>query len=126
MICVAGTDPFDLQAEKILRRRTVAGHPMDIKSLKQEDDPRTCQVVFIPSSENKRASGILKMLKMSNVLTVGETEGFADLGGMINLTRDEHTLRFEINLEVATGGGLEISSRLLALARIVKTHASKH
>jgi hypothetical protein len=34
----------------------------------------------------------------SSTLTVGETKGFADLGGVINLTVKENRLRFEINL----------------------------
>ena len=120
-ICVAGLDPFAPEAEQDLRQRKVSGHPMDIRSLKRDDDPKVCQVVFIPASENKRAGEILKILKTSSVVTVGETEGFASFGGVIKLTRDEHTLRFEINLDAATYRRLQISSRLLALARIVRS-----
>jgi hypothetical protein len=56
----------------------------------------------------------------SSTLTVGETKGFADLGGVINLTVKENRLRFEINLDAAMQRPPKISSKLLALAKIVK------
>jgi hypothetical protein len=52
---------------------------------------------------------------------VGETKGFADLGGVINLTLDQDKLRFEINLDAAMQTRLKISSKLLALAKIIRT-----
>jgi hypothetical protein len=39
---------------------------------------------------------------------------------MIQFSLEEKHVRFEINLEVASEANLKISSRLLALARIVK------
>ena len=59
-------------------------------------------------------------LRGSSTLTIGETEGFATLGGIINLTVEENKVRFEINLLAANRAGLKISSKLISLARIVK------
>jgi len=53
-------------------------------------------------------------------LTVGETEGFAVLGGIINLMVEGNKLHFEVNLNAAERAGLKISSKLLSMARIVK------
>jgi len=53
-------------------------------------------------------------------LTVGENKDFAGLGGVINLTLEGDKLRFEINLDSATQTPLKMSSKLLALAKIVK------
>jgi hypothetical protein len=53
-------------------------------------------------------------------LTVGETEGFAVLGVVINLTVEENKVHFEINRLAADRAGLKIGSRLLSIAQIVK------
>jgi len=53
-------------------------------------------------------------------LTVGETEGFAVLGGIINLTVEGNKVHFEINRLAADRAGQKISSKLLSIAKIVK------
>jgi hypothetical protein len=67
---------------------------------------------------------IFATLKGTNVLTVGEMSQFALNGGMIQFTLIDKQVQFEINLEAASHAGLKISSRLLALARIVHEQSS--
>ena len=55
------------------------------------------------------------------ILTVGETQGFAADGGVINFKLDDGRVRFEINVDAAEHEQLHISSKLLSLAQIVKT-----
>ena len=47
--------------------------------------------------------------------------GFADGGGIINFIEENNKVRFEINAEAARRTGLNISSELLKLARLVKS-----
>jgi hypothetical protein len=54
------------------------------------------------------------------VLTVGETSNFADAGGVINFRLDNGKVGLEINVCAAQRARLQISSKLLSLARIVK------
>jgi len=119
-LCVAGQNPFQGEIGQDLRGREVNGHPVEIKKLRPNDDPKACHIVFVPASERKQTEKLLAALKGSSTLTVGETQGFADLGGIINLTLDQNKLRFEVNLDAATQTQLKISSKLLALAKIVK------
>lgn len=121
MICVAGPDPFVGGMEDELRGRTANGHPIQIKRLVVTDDPKACHIIFVRAGEKRVAGKILAGLRGSNTLTIGETKGFADLGGVINMTLEENKMRFEINLDAAMETRLKISSKLLALARIVKT-----
>ena len=64
-------------------------------------------------------------LPASGVLTIGEAEGFAAQGGIINFKMEEGRVRFEINVEAATRENLRISSKLLTLAEIVKPGLQK-
>jgi hypothetical protein len=124
VLCVAGQNPFQGEIEHGLRGRRVAGHPIEIRKLNPNDDPRACHIVFVRASEKKVAEKIVAALKQSSTLTVGESKGFADLGGLINLTLDQNKMRFEINLDAAGQSRLKISSKLLALAKIVKVEQS--
>lgn len=119
-ICIAGPDPFTGGAAQALRGRTASGHRIEIKALKSKDDPRACHMIFVRAGEKNAVTKILSAIRGSNALTIGESKGFADSGGVINLTLQDNKLQFEINLDAALQTRLKISSKLLALAKIVK------
>ena len=120
MMCVAGPDPFQGEIEQDLHGRKIGGHPIEIRRLRPNDNPKACHMIFVRAGDKKQVEKLLAAVKGSSTLTVGETEGFADLGGVINLTLDRNRLRFEINLDAAAQTRLKFSSKLLALAKIVK------
>ena len=119
-ICVAGSDPFSDDLIRALQTRSVGGRRVEIKTLKSSDGLEGCQLVFVPATEKKRAAGIVASLNGSSALTVGESAGFTELGGIINLAVEDNKVRIEVNVEAAERARLKISSRLLVLARIVK------
>jgi hypothetical protein len=53
-------------------------------------------------------------------LTVGEAEGFATQGGIINFAVEGNKLHLEVNPLAAERAGLKFSSKLLNIATIVK------
>jgi len=116
---IVGEDPFGGVLDKIVLGKTVNGRGLVIKRLKLGPDLRNCHILFLNSSEKKHLAPILESLQGSSVLTVGETDRFAQSGGVINFIFEENKVRFEINSETAARAGLKISSKLLALARIV-------
>ena len=79
-----------------------------------------CQILFVTSSERQRFRSSAASLKGSAILTVGETPGFIDDGGIINLKLEGGKIRFEINVDAADQAQLIVSSKLLSLAQIVK------
>ena len=90
---------------------------------------KKCKVVFICTCESKKPKvsvEIIKALKGSGILVVGEVPGFLENGGVVNFLVKNEKVRFEINLASAERNGLEIRSRLLKLAtRVVKEEKSK-
>jgi hypothetical protein len=119
-ICIVGEDPFSPDLEGELRTRKVESHPVEVKKLKPTDILSACHMVFVPAAEKSQAVRIVSNLKGSNTLTVGESAGFASLGGIINLTVEENKLHFEVNTVAAERAGLKLSSKLLSMAKIVK------
>jgi YfiR/HmsC-like len=119
-ICIVGDDPFGSVLDESIKDKTIGGRRLVVQRLKMGQNVKDCQVAFISSSEKTHARTFLEGLKGASVLTVGDTEGFAALGGVINFTMEENRVRFEINVDAAERAHLKISSKLLSLARIVK------
>ena len=99
-----------------IRGKTVKGRTLTIRRFKTLQDLADCHILFITSSEKKQVERALEFLEGSSVLTVGEMERFAEMGGIINFVVKKNRLRFEINLDAGRRAGLEISSQLLKLA----------
>jgi len=119
-ICILGTDPFGMAIDETLRGKTVADHPVVVRRARDVSEVRRCQIVFVSSQEKQPVSGILDALQGQNVLIVGEADHFADSGGTIQLFIEGGHIRFAINTVAAENAGLHISSKLLALAKIVR------
>jgi hypothetical protein len=122
-IYIVGRDPFSPDSESDLRTRRAAGHPVEVLTLKPTDPLSGCHMVFIPATEKDQAGRIVRDLKGFSALTVGESDGFAVLGGMINLTVEGNKVHFEVNSLAAERAGLKISSKLLSLAKIVNDNS---
>ena len=91
-----------------------------------EQELRDCDVLFVCSSEEACVGQILKMVKQSQTLTIGESDGFAESGGVIGLLIEKGKLRFEVNSAAADMEGIKISSKLLRLAKRVIKQKQKH
>jgi hypothetical protein len=118
LACVVGetqlTDLLiDVAAGKVVNGRTVS-----IRRVKPSDDLRVCNLLFISAAEQRRTAEILGSVKI-NTLTVGETPGFAQAGGMINFSIQENKVKLELNLDTATRAGLKVNSKLIAVSRLV-------
>lgn len=122
-ICIGilGTDPFGESLDETVRDETIHGRTLVVRRSRKIEDLKDCQMIFVCRSEKKNLDEIFAALKGKPVLTVGETEGFAERGGGINFYRDGNKVRFEINPAVTRQNGLRVSSELLSLGRIVKS-----
>jgi hypothetical protein len=118
-MCIVGDDPFNPELEKELSARSVRGHRVEVKRLKPNDPLNACHIVFVPVTEKNQAARIVKGLNRSSTLTVGESEGFAAMGGIINFTVEGNVLHFEVNPPAAERASLKISSKFLSMAKIV-------
>jgi hypothetical protein len=119
VIGILGADPFGPIIDKILAGKKVNDHAFVIKRLKSVADAKDCHILFVSASETARINDAIRLTKSMPILTISEIPGFANRGGIINLTLEDSKVRFEVNVDAAKAADLNISSRLLALARIV-------
>jgi len=126
VIGILGTDPFGTTIDRVVENKKLDGRNLVVKRLKwgkDLKDLKDCNILFVSSSEKEHIPDLVNMVKWLPILTIGETPGFATRGGIINLTLQDNKVRFEVNIEAAKQANLNISSRLLALARIVPQSA---
>ena len=115
-----GQDPFSGALEQIVQKHATSGRSFRVEHYRTAAEARKCHIVFIPASDFKRIRAALDGLAGTNALTVGESAGFCESGGVVNFTLVEGTVRFEINPAAAARAGLRVSSKLLNLARIAR------
>ncbi len=93
---------------------------IDVHRLFPHEKCRKCDIIFISRDMDRMAvKKIISRLKGKPVLTIGETEEFTKLGGVISFFIENDHLHFKINTRAAAKQGLKFSSRLLRLAVIV-------
>ena len=124
VIGVLGRDNFQDDLPHIIEGKTVNGRNLIIRHITSDDEIAGCHILFISSSENLRLGEALGKAAALPVLTVGEHEQFLQKGGIINFTLKEGKVRLEVNLDAARQAKLQISSKLLGVADIVKGKAN--
>jgi uncharacterized protein DUF4154 len=115
-LCVFGADPFGGSLETVVRGETLGGRRLAVRRVRQPDDARSCHVLFVGRAERGRIPDVLAATRDASVLTVGESEGFLDQGGVIQFILAAGKVRFEIDAAGAERARLKISSKLMRLA----------
>jgi hypothetical protein len=114
-----GADATSDALQHLASGKLVNGKGIVVRRLARDGDLKACQVIFVGASESKNIGSVLDRLRGTNVLTVGESDGFSHHGGIVNLLLSGGRIRFEVNPHAAERAHLQISSRLLSLATIV-------
>jgi hypothetical protein len=123
-ICVVGQDPFGSALERVVEGKTIGGREFVVRRLKAWQAGAPCHILFIGASEKNRLLPVLGQVRHENILTVGDVPGFCESGGAVNLNVVESRVKLEINVDATARSGLQVSSKLLSLARIVHDMAA--
>lgn len=74
-------------------------------------------MLYVSGRTSEEAGRLIAGLRDSPVLTISDLEGFTARGGVAEFFFDQGRLRFTVHLEAARRAHLQISSRLLTLAK---------
>ena len=118
-VCVSGSFSFGTTLAEAVRGQIVHGRRVEVRWVKQDRELPSCHLLFLSDLDKVRVVQTLDAVRGGATLTVGESEGFLKLGGMVNLTSENGHIYFDVSLESAAQGPLKISSKLLMLARHV-------
>jgi hypothetical protein len=118
--CIMGQSPVGVALEREAGGKMIDERKFIIRNVSDLHHLAGCQILFVSSSERNRLRSILDEVAGRGVLTVGETDGFASRGGVVNFKLAGNKIRIQINVEAAQRERLRISSRLLSLAELVR------
>ena len=120
VVGIYGEDRFGQLLDEAVRDETAHGRPLVVRRFRRGQEIGPCQILFVGEREFDRWPALRARLGGRSVLTVGESEGFAEAGGMIELRNDGQRIRLRVNLAAARAARLRLSSKLLRAAEIVE------
>lgn len=80
---------------------------------------RACHIVYLAGDLKNDVSPLLTALRPGCVLTIAESEGFLEKGGIMNLLLPNPKIRFEVSLVAARQSRIRIPAQVLRLAKRV-------
>lgn len=118
-VCVLGDAAFSDVLGSYVKGRPVDGHDIVVSPV-AEARVRPCHILYVSGITAKRAAQVVADLDGVPVLTVSDLDDFAKAGGMAQLYVEGGTIRFKVNIDSTRSSRLQFSSRLLALATLVR------
>ena len=126
IIGIIGDNPFGDQIFEYYDNLKIKNKDVKIELYNSVKDIKECNVLFIENSKEESIKQILKVISDKPILTIGDTEGFAEDGVILNLYLDGNKIKFEINEDAVKKSGLNMSYHLLKLARSVSSKDNKN
>jgi len=123
LIGIVGSRATGEMMQKMLNGKTTESRSLRILLSPSNDELRGCSIVYFADSQKDNIPNLLGTLKNTEFLTVGDSDLFAQQGGMIGLVKDNDHIQIEVNLDATQRSGIRISSHILNLARIVPPDA---
>ncbi len=122
-VCLLGGDPFGGYLYP-LEGKTAQQRLISITKIYSADAAAGCSLVFVHRNEADSLPDILKAVAESPALTVSDIEGFAEMGGMVELAKENEHISLYVNENEARASGIRISDGILKLAKRVSTKKS--
>ena len=125
VICVIAQDELAQVLEGAVSGRTTHERPVAVRRIARAGEVAGCHVLFLGSPDPAQMQQVIAGASVQPMLTVGDADGFARRGGMINFTRRGARLGFAINRGAVSRAGLSLSSQLLKLAELVPDEGAR-
>jgi hypothetical protein len=119
VLCFASDDPSSEVLFK-LNDKSIRGLTIRVEKYKDDSSIERCQIFFFDTRDKDFIRRKLDIAKGRGILTIGEVDDFAKMGGVINFFIDTNRLRFQVNIDAAQREGLKLSSQLLQSAEIIR------
>ena len=115
LLCSSSGQPLSGKIA-LLQGRSVRGRDVLVRTNVRAEEWHNCHILFISDTDQQQLEIVLRTLNLSPVLTIGDSQGFAQAGGMIGLKTSSDRARFDINLAALRRVGLKLSSQVVSLA----------
>lgn len=117
VMCVHGDSAVGEALERTYKGRAIGGHPITVSTVAPDGPLRTCQVLYTSRVTPAQATQLVAGVRDLPVLTLSDLDGFTELGGIAQFFFEHGRLRFTVSVAAAMRAHLQISSKLLRLAK---------
>jgi len=121
-ICIVGEQGFAESLQPAVAGQRQGDHPIAVRATNTPD--AQCHILYLPGNDSAADAQIVAALKNRPVLIVTDLPADVAGHGMIGFVVTGDRVRFDIDNAAATDCGLVISSKLLGLARVVKSRGT--
>lgn len=104
----------------IIKGRTINSRTVDIRLIESLSDVIFCNVIYMNGADKRHQVSVVNLVRKKPILTVSDEAYFSRIGGMIQFYFDNNQLKFEINRKALSAVELEVSARLLRVARVIE------
>lgn len=116
-LCLIGRDPFGKMVDRAAATETIDGRPVAVRRFASTDPEAVagCHLAFVSGTSDAITLQMLAVLRRQATLTITDAR-WGKARGMIHFTVVEGRVRFRIDQASTSARGINVSSRLLALA----------
>lgn len=104
-------------ASDALQNKMLHNQKLKVFTITTFEEAKECKMLFIPESEEQRGEKLIQKLARTPILVVTENISVPD--SHITIVRENRKLVFDVSLQTFKNTDLDVSSRLLKLARSV-------
>jgi hypothetical protein len=119
MVGLVGDGPTADATERFLSAKQVGNRPVAVRRRAWDESMAGLHAIFVSENDADRRRRVFASASEKAVLSIGEGAEFASFGGVIALVVEDRKVRFDIDVAAAQASGLKVSSKLLALTRVV-------
>lgn len=119
-IGVMGDDPLAAELSQMVSGRTVDARPIAVRRVGPTDSAQGLHILFVGRAESARLVPSARSPALSLLVVSDSPDGLRP-GAAINFVVTDGRVRFDVALDAAERHGIRLSSRLLAVARNVRS-----
>ncbi len=116
-LCVLGNDVVQ-EAFASIEQKAVGDKTIKVINLSPLSNFEACHALYVSELEQTVLRQVLAKIKKRPLLTIGQSADFVQQGGMVGLENVDGKITLYVNLYVVRESNLNISARLLKLAKI--------
>ena len=117
IIGIIGEDPFGSYLDETVAGEKIGTHPIQVQRYTNVKEALNCHILYINTEDAETAREILSLTSEKSILTVGDSPGFYNWGGIVKFFTENNKIRLQINVELSRAADLNISSKLLSVAK---------
>lgn len=122
-VATDGSVPEDFV--RFFEGKHVDDRAIEVRQVHSRGEMRACQVLLVAYADPGRTNDALAQLTGTSVLSIGDGENFARLGGVIAFLPFQNTFRLAINPRAAERAGLKFRAQLMNIATLLPDEKAK-